>query len=230
MNFRCLALETATDLISLSACHGKRSATWERQPAREETPRIYQHAERVLAEVGLKLPELDCVAFGCGPGSFTGVRVAASAAQALAFALGVRVCRRSSLAILAAGIMRRTGQQRVAVCLDARMERAYLALYRAEGGRGVVPVIGDELIDPRVYQLEGQEAFVAAGPGWNAYPALGERHAGRITHLIADALPSSTDLLAMAIDDYQAGALVTAEQALPEYLGLVPASVAEVRR
>ena len=229
MSFRCLAIETATDMMSLAACHGARVSTWEARPAREETHRIYQHAERVLGEVGLRISDLDCVAFGCGPGSFTGVRLAAAATQAIAFALGVPVCRRSSLAVLAAGVMRTTGATRVGVCLDAHMQRAYLALYRADGEGVVVPVVSDALVDPRDYRLMDVAPFLAAGPGWIAYPDLLKHHAARITRTEPELLPSSRDLLSMAIADYRAGALVTAEQALPEYLGLVPASVSGAR-
>lgn len=225
MRFRCLAIETATETMSLSACHGERIATWEAQPAREETHRLYQHAERVLAEVGLNLRELDCIAFGCGPGSFTGVRMAATAAQAIGYGLGIGVCRRSSLAILAAGAVRRSGAACVAACLNAHMGRAYMALYRANGAGAMEPVVPDDLVDPHNYQLAGNEPFLAAGPGWSAYPQLQARHAQRLQGVEPGLLPSAQDLLIMARHDYLTGALIGAADAVPEYLGLVPASV-----
>lgn len=228
MSFRCLAIETATELMSLAACHGERVASCEAQPARDETQRVYLHAERLLGDLGLRWQDLDCVAFGCGPGSFTGVRMAAAAAQALGFALGIPICRRSSLAIMAATAIRQLDAQMVGVCLDARMERAYLGLYRGDGSGGVVPVLADTLVDPANYRLPGHEPFAAVGPGWLAYSPWLDRHAARVTRVVPELLPSALDLLSMAREDYRAGVLVTAEEALPEYLGLAPASVLAV--
>ena len=92
MNALCgLAIEAATDQFSLAACRGGRSECWESRPARDETQRIYEHVERLLARLDANLSNLEFVAFGCGPGSFTGVRVAASAVQAIAFARGMPV-------------------------------------------------------------------------------------------------------------------------------------------
>jgi tRNA threonylcarbamoyladenosine biosynthesis protein TsaB len=226
MNFRCLAIETATDLMSLAACNGERRAIWESRPAREETQHIFRHAEEILAEAGTTLGELDCVAFGCGPGSFTGVRMAAAATQALAFALAIPVCRRSSLAVLAAGAVRSIGAGLVATCLDARMEHAYFALYRADPHRGVVPVIADVLIEPQTFVITSAEPFFAAGPGWRAYPGFYARHSALLTGTDEQLLPSSRDLLSMAALDYKAGVTIAAETALPEYLGLAPVTAA----
>jgi tRNA threonylcarbamoyladenosine biosynthesis protein TsaB len=225
MTFRCLAIETATDLMSLAACSGERVAAWESQPARAETQRIYQHAERLIGELGLSMQALDCVAFGCGPGSFTGVRMAAAAAQALGFALGIPVCRRSSLAVLAATALRQVDADTVGVCLDARMARVYLAVYRRGAAGDVVAVVPDALVDPATHRLPVAAPFVAVGPGWGAYPCLAERHAAFVSCVMPDLLPSALDLLSMAREDRRTGALVTPEQALPEYLGLAPASV-----
>lgn len=226
MSFRCLAIETSTDLMSLSVCNGERLATWESRPARDQTQHIFRHAEDILAEAGTTLGDLDCVAFGCGPGSFTGVRMAAAATQAIAYALAIPVCRRSSLAVLAAGALRSLGAGMVATCLDARMEQAYFALYRADAHRGVVPVIADVLIDPHTFVIASEETFFAAGPGWRTYPGFHARHAALLTGTAERLLPSSRDLLSMAAMDYQAGATVAPEAALPEYLGLAPAPAA----
>lgn len=225
MSFRCLAIETATDRMSLAVCRGEQLAVWEAQPARDETQRIYQHVERLLGELQLRLQDLDCVAFGCGPGSFTGVRMAAAAAQAFGFALGIPVCRRSSLAVMAATALREVDGDTVGVCIDARMGRAYLAVYRRHADRGVVPVVADSLVDPASYRLPVGEPFVAVGPGWGAHAVLSERHAALISRIWPALLPSARDLLNMARDDHRHGCLVTPDEALPEYLGLAPASV-----
>lgn len=218
-----IAFEASTDRFGIAACRGGAVRAWAVRPARDGTQQVYVHAARLLAELDAGFADLDMVAFGCGPGSFTGVRVAAAAAQALAFAHDLPVCRVSSLAVLAAGALREAPAPAVAVCLDARMERAYAALYRPDGAGGVVPEHADALVDPATFAFPGGAGFLAAGPGWDDLPALAERHRGRITALRPDILPDARDLLAMALADLRAGRTVAAEAALPEYLGQVPA-------
>ncbi len=218
-----LAIEAATEQFSLAACKDERSAHWEVRPAREETQRIFLHATRVLSEVGAGIRDLDVVAFGCGPGSFTGVRIAAAATQAIAFARAIPVCRISTLAVLAVGAARATGCALIATCLDARMERASIALYRVATSGMPEPVFSDALIDPHVFRLPGTDGFAAVGHGWLAYPDLHARHRSRITALDADLLPSARDLLSMATVEFAAGRTVSAMEALPEYLGQAPA-------
>lgn len=218
-----LAFEAATERLGIAACRGGVVRTWEMQPARDGTQFVFEQSAALLAGLGVGYGDLDFVAFGCGPGSFTGVRVGAAAAQALAFAAGVPVCRVSSLAALAVGALREQPAPAVAVCLDARMQRAYVALYRSAGEGRVVAEVADSLVDPVTFEFAGGGRFLAAGPGWLDLPALRERHAARIEALRADILPSALDLLRLATEDFRAGRTVPPEQALPEYLGQEPA-------
>ena len=217
-----LAIEAATEQFSLSACNGEKYAHWQVQPARDETQNIFLHGTRVLSQVEAGIGDLDFVAFGCGPGSFTGVRIAAAAAQAIAFARAIPVCRISTLAVLAAGAGRLLGAPVVATCLDARMERAFMALYRVSSSGIPEALFPDALIDPREFRLPGEACFTAVGRGWLAYPDLHARHQARISAVDAGLLPSARDLLSMAIAEFRAGRTVSARDALPEYLGQVP--------
>lgn len=218
-----LAVEAATAQLSLAACRGARVEVRDLQPAREHTDRVYAHAAAVLEAVGADFGTLDVVAFGCGPGSFTGVRVAAAVAQALAFAQDLPVVRVSSLAVLAAGAARVHGPGCYAICQDARMGQAYAALY--EAGPMPVALMPDVLVDPLTLEFPQTTPCVALGDGWAAFPALHERHRTRLTALNAALLPSARDLLSMALEDFRAGRTLRAEQALPEYLGQAPARV-----
>jgi tRNA threonylcarbamoyladenosine biosynthesis protein TsaB len=217
-----LAIDAATAQFGIAACRDGRSAHWQARPARDETGRVYQHAAQVLAAVGATFADLDAVAFGCGPGSFTGVRIAAAAAQAIAFARRIPVCRVSSLAVLAAGAGRALGAQSIGACLDARMERVYLALYHVTPGR-VETVRADALVDPRGFILDGGARFVAVGDGWAAYPDLLARHGSRVAAVDLQLLPAAPDLLDLALQEFRAGRTVDVRDALPEYLGLAPA-------
>jgi tRNA threonylcarbamoyladenosine biosynthesis protein TsaB len=218
-----LAIEAATDELGLAACRDGRFESWSARPARGETERVYVHAEALLARLGASLGDLDFVAFGCGPGSFTGVRVAASVAQSIAFARAIPVCRVSSLAVLATGVARGREAAFVGVCLDARMGKVYAGLYRRSADGTMAAAAPEAWADPDHFVMPGSEAFVAAGDGWLAYPGLLERHAPRVLSVAEGILPAATDLLSMALADFRAGRTVGAEQALPEYLGQRPA-------
>lgn len=213
--YSALAIEAATDQFGIAASFAGRVACWESRPAREESQRVYEHCERLLAEVGGQLGELDFVAFGCGPGSFTGVRVAAAAAQAVAFARRIPVCRVSSLMVQALGAYRALGAGTFAVCFDARMQRAYVGLYRVEQGSSVLALHVDAMIDPATFIFPRGESFVAIGDGWQAYPQLLARHGSRIIAVESGMRPSARDLLELAGLDFAAGRTVSAGRLCP---------------
>lgn len=217
-----LAIDASTARLGIAACRDSRTALHEVMPAREGTEGLFEHASRVLAEVGASFAALDFVAFGCGPGSYTGVRIAAAAAQAIAFARALPVCRVSSLAVLAAGAATR-GTSLIVACQDARMQRVWVGIYRAGAGGGVEPVVPDACVDPAAFTVPGDEPFHGVGDGWLAHAKLVECHRARLAALETALLPSALDLLSMAIGEFRAGRTVRAEEALPEYLGQVPA-------
>lgn len=219
-----LAIEASTEQLSLAACNAGQTASWRVRPARDETAQLYQHAARLLAEVGADFGRLDFLAFGCGPGSFTGVRIAAAAVQAIGFAGDVPVCRVSSLAVLAAGACRLHGAGCVAVAFDARMESAYVGLYRVGPDGLPEALVADSLVKPDRFTLPGQGDVIAAGDAWTAYPALLARHRPRVRILDADLRPSADDLLQIGQGEFRAGRVVAALEALPEYLSPGPAA------
>jgi tRNA threonylcarbamoyladenosine biosynthesis protein TsaB len=217
-----LAIEAATERLSIAVGSGSGVYCRDIVPAREATERVFVHVRDLLDEAGIDFAGLDFVAFGCGPGSFTGVRIAAAAAQAVAFAAGVPLCRVSSLAVLAAACATDRGAVPVAVCLDARMARAYFGLYETTEAGLVVPLRADALIDPMQFDVPA-DTFVAVGTGWSAYPGLLERHQSRLLRLDPDLLPSARDLLRLAAVDFAAGRTIAPAAALPEYLSPGPA-------
>jgi tRNA threonylcarbamoyladenosine biosynthesis protein TsaB len=219
-----IALEASTERLSIAASAGGRTVVFEATPARGESERLFVHVERLLAELGGGFPDLDVVAFGGGPGSFTGLRLTAAAAQALALALDIPVTRSSSLAIQAATAMRVTGAARVAVCNDARMGRVYWSLY-ARDGRGVRAEVEDCVVDPERFRYDGPPGFIAVGSAWAACPRLYSAHQAAISALRDDLLPSAADLLELSLLDLERGACLTAEEALPNYLGHGPVAV-----
>jgi tRNA A37 threonylcarbamoyladenosine modification protein TsaB len=103
------------------------------------------------------------------------------------------------------------------------MGRAYVGLYDVSEGDLIAPVMPDAWVEPGSFELPGREPFAAIGSGWLAHPHLLERHRGRIAHVDPDLLPSSRDLMDFALREFDAGNVVAAEAALPEYLGQQPA-------
>ncbi len=216
--FTCLAIEPASQVCSIAACNGGRISIRSGGEPRDQSRHIFESVREVLAELGLSLPALDCIAFGCGPGGFTGLRVGAAAVQALSFGASIPVCRISSLASMALGAMQQHGVRVVAACLDARMDEAYLAVYRADSQSLLSVQLEDCLVDPMKFILDPSLEIFAAGPGWSACGDLFDRHIELISGNDLDLLPSAEHLLALAAQRFQTGQTVSAEEALPNYI------------
>ncbi len=159
---RILALETATHRLAV--------AFWDDGAVVERAAELpsggsewlLPAASALLDEAGITMRALDGIAFGTGPGSFTGLRLAAGCAQGLAFGLDLPVIGINTLAALALA----SGEERVYACLDARMNEVYVAAY--DGG---AEVIAPRVCAPEAVPLPGGEGWVGCGDGFLAYPA-----------------------------------------------------------
>ncbi len=212
-DFKCLAIEMATGVGSVAACVGERTSSREFPEQALQSREIYSAVRDVLNDLELDLEALQCIAFGCGPGAFTGLRVAAAVSQALAYGAGIPVVNVSSLAVLAAGAARKHQVDCIAPCFDARMGEAYLAVY-FDGQTAVA----DCLVDPQNFHLPSDLHFFAAGPGWSACPDLTDNHAAQIAGMDFSLVPSAVDMLVLAAEHFHSGLTVSAEQALPNYI------------
>jgi len=224
--FACLAIETATELPSLALLRGDSLAVREARGLRAPSRDVFEWARELLDESAIALDELDCIAFGAGPGSFTGVRVAVALAQGLGYARGLPLCPVSTLAALAAGAIRRSGAGAVACCLDAHMGEVYMGAYVPDPDEGVRALCPDALAEPDAVVLPPDWIYRAAGPGWAAYPQLAERLQGRLAGMEADLLPTAADVARLARPAFLAGRVVRPQDAQPNYLRQRVASVA----
>lgn len=173
--------------------------------------------DETLAEAGLAVDDVDAFAFGRGPGSFTGVRIAAGVVQGLAFGADRPVVPVSTLAAHAAAANRIHGVERVAVCVDARLDECYWGLYRVAPAAPPSVLEADTLVRPEALALPGDAGWFGVGSGWARWPELAarlERPAGIDPAL----LPEASDLLGQAARELAAGRSVAAEAALPVYL------------
>lgn len=216
--FSCLAVETATDFPSLALVHGAKMAVRAAEGLQTPSRAIYTWLQELLEETGTSLEQLDCLAFGAGPGSFTGVRVAAALVQALGFARHLPVVPVSTLAALAMAGLRAAQTRPVACCLDARMGQVYFAVYAADDEKGVRSLQADALLQPEEVSCAGLPSCFAAGPGWLAYPALRDRFGDVLTGLDVELRPSAADVAALAYPKFLRGETVAPALALPNYL------------
>ena len=220
---RILAIDTATEACSAALWNdGTLSAHFEIGP-REHTQRILPLVQEVLTESGTTLSELDALAFGRGPGSFTGVRIGIGIAQGLALGAELPMIGVSTLATMAQGAWRKTGATRVLAAIDARMGEVYWAEYTRDEqgvwhGEETEAVLKPEAVTERLKQLaqlSGEWATV--GTGWQAWPDLAKASGLTLSSGEIE-LPAAEDMLPLACYLLAAGKTVAVEKAEPVYL------------
>lgn len=212
-----LALDTASAQCSVALVMGDAVIVREVATARDHAQLILPMIDEVLAEGGTTLRQLQGIAFGRGPGSFTGVRIAIGVAQGLAYALGLPVLPISDLAAVAQQVAAQlsTGE-RVLVCMDARMGEIYTGVFAKAVDGLMVVMEPEQLLPPDSLQVSEPRSQVGLGTGFRAYPVLRDRCAGMVIH--DDALPRAREIVQLAVRDYVAGLAVPPDQALPVYL------------
>ena len=216
---KLLAIDTSAEACSAALyLDGEVRERFAVQPQRQ-SELILPMMDGLLAEAGLTVAELDALAFGRGPGSFTGVRIATGVVQGAAFAADIPVVPVSTLAALAQGHLRETGHARVLAALDARMNEVYWAACTPDAS-GLMRALGGELIvPPGDAPLPPDGGWHGVGSGWGAYAAvLAERVGDRVTAVDGAAQCRARDIAWIAAADLAAGLAVPAEQALPVYL------------
>jgi tRNA threonylcarbamoyladenosine biosynthesis protein TsaB len=213
-----LALETSTDACSVAMVSGDAVYEVHEIRPRQHTDLLFGMIEHVLAAAGVARSALDLIAFGRGPGAFTGVRIAAGVAQGIALACDRPLAPVSSLAALAAGAARLYGARQVLAALDARRGEIYLAALRFDHAEALGHnVIADCVLAPEAVAIAGPAQWLAVGNGWSAYHA---RFAADIAAIPrADLLyPHAQDVARLGRALHERGASVAVADALPVYL------------
>lgn len=185
---------------------------------RRHSELILPMMDALLTDAGLGVTDLDALAFARGPGSFTGIRIAASVVQGTAFGAGLPVVPVSSLQALAQGAYREHGAVDVLSALDARMQEVYWAACRLGTG-GIMRIVGEECVCPPQAALvpEGID-WTGVGSGWGTYAEALAARCIREPQVHAAARVHAQDVATIAAALFLEGAAVTAEQALPVYL------------
>ncbi|ALD99373.1 MULTISPECIES: tRNA (adenosine(37)-N6)-threonylcarbamoyltransferase complex dimerization subunit type 1 TsaB [Pseudomonas] len=210
-----LALDTATEACSVALLHdGKVLSHYEVIP-RLHAQRLLPMIKSLMAEAGIAMSALDAIAFGRGPGAFTGVRIAIGVVQGLAFALERPVLPVSNLAVLAQRALREHGVSQVASAIDARMDEVYWGCYHEAAGE--MRLLGEEAVmAPEFAALPAHASgqWFGAGTGWG----YAERIPLSLTGHDAAMLPHAQDLLTLATFAWHRGEALPADDAQPVYL------------
>lgn len=210
-----LALDTATEACSVALLHdGKVTSHYEVIP-RLHAQKLLPMIKELLAQAGVELSAVEAIAFGRGPGAFTGVRIAIGVVQGLAFALERPVLPISNLAALAQRAYREHGATQVASAIDARMDEVYWGCYREQAGEMRLQGV-EAVVPPEAAALPGDASgdWFGAGTGWG----YAERLSVKPTALDAGMLPHAEDLLTLARFAWARGEAIRADDAQPVYL------------
>jgi tRNA threonylcarbamoyladenosine biosynthesis protein TsaB len=217
---KILALETATEACSAALLLNGELIERFRLAPREHNRLILPMVEEILAEAGLALTSLDALAFGRGPGSFTGVRIATGVVQGLAFGAGLPVAPVSTLAALALEALDEAAEDHAFPCIDARMNEVYWGVYRRDG-EGLVEAVDEEAVTPAASVTVPEAARgVGIGSGWGPYrrelcERLGEN---RIAAVLEHRFPRAGRIARLGARLCRLGGCVAAEHAQPVYL------------
>lgn len=213
---KLLAIDTSSLACTAGVLAGGERHVLHEEREREHTRRLVPMIRAVLDRATLEPRDLDAVVLGNGPGSFIGLRIAAAVAAGIAHGAGLRVVPVSSLAAVAmrAG---RAGED-VAVAQDAHRDEVYLGLYRIDA-EGLPEPLCDERLQPvaAIPELAGRR-IVAAGAGWERYPALAAANRAGLLRAAEVLYPHADELLALGARAWAEGAAVAPEDVDPAYL------------
>jgi len=217
-----LAIDTSTDFCSVAACRGETIGFRHELAGQRQAERVLGMVDAVLAEAGLTIADIGGIAYGAGPGSFTGLRVACGVTQGLALARGIPVVGIGTLLALAEeatlSATEKSSCERTIACIDARMGEVYHAAYRKTAA-GWVEILPPGLYRPeRVPAIPG-DGWAACGGGFAAYGgAVAAHYRGQLTVLRPEIAPSARAVLRLALPRFAAGDTCDPATATPLYL------------
>ena len=225
---KILAFDTATENCSSALLLDDEIIQLCENAPQQHAKLLLPMIEQLLAGAGVSKRQLDGVVFGRGPGSFTGLRIAAAAAQGMALGLDLPVAGVSTLQAIAHQCYRLNGDELTLACIDARMSQVYWAAYETKSV-GDSQLLGEESVaDPHTVNLPDDRIWAMAGTGLKVCV---EHQADVIARLDTDSagsrskkinlntvLPEAHDMLLLAKAVFEQGQGVSAEQAIPVYL------------
>ena len=212
---KLLAFDTSTEACSAALYNdGEINSQFEIAP-RRHAELILPMIDQLLAEAECSINNLDAIAFGRGPGAFTGVRIAAGITQGLAFSAGIPVIPVSSLAMLAQAVTNQA--EFIVAVIDARMHEIYFGLYKS--GEVVTLMDEEQVIAPSDIKINNVSGCYGTGSGWITYETILKNKLGdRLQGYDGTRYPDARAMLPIAIQEFRNGNLHKPEEAIPVYL------------
>ena len=208
---KILAIETSTDMCSAALLLDNTLFERYQLASREHAQLILPMINALLTDAGISLRDLSAVAFGAGPGGFTGLRIAAGVVQGLSFAADLPVVGVSTLQALAQGAYLELGATRVLAGLDARMGEIYYGAYQYNtDNTRMQAIVQDMLLTPSPFTPPEGTDWLAVGSAWQNHASLLQSTLKRY--------PMARDIARLAVFACVEGKTVSAENALPIYL------------
>ena len=212
-----LSIDTSTEFLSLALWLNGRVLSRDIHAGQTHSQQILPTLRELLDEAKVELTTLDGIAFGAGPGSFTGLRIACGVAQGLAFGANLPVVAVSTLQALA----QQSGAEKVIACLDARMGEIYHAAYEKNKGEWI-EVSAPALFKPEDAPKVAGGDWVGVGTGWLVYPeALQAVYGEQLREMPAPdhhSHPTASSIAELALSTFEAGLARPAHEAAPIYI------------
>ena len=218
---KLLAIDTSSPACSVALSFGPAVFERHEEQAREHTRLVTPMIRSVLSEGSVALSDLDAIVLGNGPGSFIGMRIAASVAQGLAHGAGLGIVPVSSLAAVAAEVFAETDAKEAIIAQDAHMNEVYLGAYRRGDANHPDTIFPERLHGQAVVgELESTDprGRVAAGFGWQRYPQLAAVNASYIEEQLDFLHPRARFLLPLGAISLQVGKVIEPKDVAPAYL------------
>lgn len=215
---KLLAIDTATEACSAAlSIDGEVTELYQLAP-RQHTMLILPMIDKLLAEAGLQPLQLDALAFGCGPGSFTGVRIATGVIQGIALGTELPVAPISTLAAMAQQGFDQSNTEYAFAAMDARMQEIYWGVYQRDD-QDLAVLQGLETVRPAGEVEKPDVNGIGVGSGWQVYQdeLLDHLH-GCVDNVIADIFPRASAIAKLGMAMAENKELLPVEQAMPVYL------------
>tara|TARA_B100001250_G_C19669420_1_gene730801 strand:+ start:52 stop:717 length:666 start_codon:yes stop_codon:yes gene_type:complete len=212
-----LAIETSTEACSAALDIDDSCISRHEIAPRKHTELILPMVDSLLQEAGIGVNSLDAIAFGCGPGAFTGIRIAVGITQGLAYPYDIPVIPVSTLAALAQQYSKE--YDHIAAAIDARMKEIYWGLYKVNEYNLVETIKKEKVCLPKNISSPTNGNWLGAGTGWKNYSEeIKSQFKSKIIDIKNDAYPHAKNVIQLAKPSYINGKFISADLASPVYL------------
>lgn len=212
---KILALDTSSHICSVALLNDEKVTSQNTAITLKQAQIILSQIDELLRSENTTLNQLDAIAFGCGPGSFTGVRIAASVTQGLAYSLKLPVIPISSMEALAYGTYLDLKWDNLLVGIDARMHEIYWSAYTIDS-RGLPLLLGEEILcKPEEVSIPAKSSWTGVGNAWEVYQ---DRIPFKPSHLDPTRYPTADAIARLASTQFHHQNWVEAHKAIPVYL------------